>query len=73
MKIDWHDAIDEPPQANDEYFITWSGELGNYRTRRFIEIAEYDHGEWIIDHIIEKGYKNIKVHGWDELPDPYEY
>ena len=56
---------------HEEYLITWTGTLNGYPTRPFIEIAEYD-GTWIVNHIEDRGYKDIEVTAWMPLPEPYK-
>ena len=67
MYWDWYtDDPDEP----GEYYITWTAVLGDKETRPFIEIAEFD-GEWDVEHIIKRGYKNVTVKAWMRLPEDY--
>ena len=55
------------------YFITWEGTWGNTPVRdRWIEKAEYDGDNWHVDHIEQRGFRNIKVIAWMELPKRWE-
>ena len=64
---------DEMPDKYGEYFITWVGELNGRQQKPCIEIAEYEpeSGDWLVEHIEKRGWHNVKVTAWMELPDPY--
>lgn len=64
---EWHT---EDPEKYGEYFITWRGRLGSKKFD-YVEIAEYDCA-WIVDHITERGYQDVEVIAWRELPEPFK-
>lgn len=67
----WVPTADAIPDKNDEYLITWRGRLGEQTNVRAIEIAEYS-DEWILDHITNRGYKDVQVVAWQNTPEPYK-
>lgn len=75
---DWQLISDNILPSAGLYFITWEGKKGNQeKPSRFIEIAEYVENhygdlEWDVSHIEAKGYHDIKVIAWMDLPDKWE-
>lgn len=67
----WVPTADAIPDKNDEYLITWRGRLGEQTNVRAIEIAEYS-DEWILDHITNRGYKDVQVVAWQNTLEPYK-
>ena len=62
----------DKPEEPGDYYITWTGELGDKVFGPFIEITEYcDDGTWDTDLISERGYKNVTVKAWMPLPKVY--
>lgn len=66
------------PVPGDLYFITWEG-AWNGKKGRWIEMAEYCQREddpddcyWDISHIEKRGFKNVRIIAWMELPDKWE-
>ena len=69
---EWIDVKKEEPQEDEAYLISWYGYLLDAKTRSYVEIAEYDGAEWLVDHIEKRGYKNVVVTAWMPLPEPYK-
>ena len=71
-KDDWMPCDVELPESNDEYLVTWVGKIGMDGTFRGLEILEYDcdYG-WITNEIETRGYYNVEVTAWMELPERY--
>ena len=71
MESEWIDTNAQQPEDFGEYLISFTATLGGRRTKMLIEIAEFD-GFWDVYHIMQYGYRNITVHAWMPLPEPYE-
>jgi hypothetical protein len=65
---EWHI---KPPEDFGGYLITFTAILGGRRSKRLIDISEYD-GTWDVAHIERYGYKDIKILAWMELPEAYK-
>ena len=75
---DWQPVSDGIMPDEGLYFITWEGKIGECdKVFRFIEMAEYQSNYfgdslWDVSHIEAKGYHDIKVIAWMDLPDKWE-
>lgn len=76
---DWQPISDGIlPNEDDLYLITWEG-TRNDRRERWIETAEYCmfYGDeyncyWDVKHIEKRGFKDVKVIAWMDLPNKWE-
>lgn len=71
---DWMPYNDNLPPAEWEYLVTWVAEVGIYGRTTFtgMEILEYSESEgWLTYDIVKRGFFNIRVTAWMELPEKY--
>lgn len=70
---DWMPYDEERPQSEGEYLTTWVAEFGTHgRTFTGLEILEYTKDEgWSTYDIIKRGFFNVRITAWMELPDKY--
>ena len=58
--------------------VTWTADWDNKygRTRPMLEMLEFEYDpmdpEWDTKVISDRGYKNIEVTAWKDLPEAYE-
>jgi hypothetical protein len=73
--MEWVPCSEREPEKTDEYLITWQGNIGD-STVRALEIAEYSFdfakSEWDVYEIEKRGYRNVEVLAWKELPSVWE-
>lgn len=73
--MEWVPCSEREPEKTDEYLITWQGNIGD-STVRALEIAEYSFdfakSEWDVSEIEKRGYRNVEVLAWKELPSVWE-
>ena len=71
---EWIPCKSEMPRCeHDEYFVTWEAKFGIHEKKFVgIEIIEFDGDDWIIKDIEKRGFFDVTVTAWMELPKPYE-
>lgn len=73
MMDDWMPCFDEMPEYDEMYLVTWVGDIGKSGGKfRGIEMLEYYDGKWDTEKIEKRGYRNVRVTAWMELPEPWE-
>lgn len=76
-EADWQPVSDGIMPDEGLYLITWEGTWNTYKPMRdrWIELAEYfivdGEGQWSLDHIAIRGFKDIKVIAWMDLPEKW--
>jgi len=79
-EADWQPISDGLMPDEGLYFITWEGTFEGISEikGRWIEMAEYyipegeEEGKWSLDHIAIRGFKDINVIAWMDLPEKWE-
>lgn len=75
---EWMPCSEMLPACSGEYLVTWTADWDNEcgRTRPLLEILEFEQDlmdpEWDTKVISDRGYKNIEVTAWKDLPEAYE-
>lgn len=77
-QTEWMPCSEMLPARSGEYMVTWTADWDNKygRTRPMLEMLEFEYDpmdpEWDTTVITDRGYQNIEVTAWKDLPEPYE-
>lgn len=70
---DWMPCDEELPGAEEEYLVTWVGEIGSHGTtftgEEILELSETE--GWLTKDIEKRGFFNVRVTAWMNLPERY--
>lgn len=64
--------VDNQPEFEDCYIIAWLPRKTK-RKECFYAIASFESGEWNLEGMEDRieFWKDIEIHAWRELPEPY--